>query len=297
MDIDMTAPGIEKLVDKNPPLDRIAYGMVFGEGPVWDRRKGELYWVEIIGNTIWKWKPGVGKEVVLRPSGHANGMTFDKQGRLTVAGWSKRSVWRFENDGAMTTIASHYKGKKINSPNDIVVKSDGSIWFTDSAGGLVIPGMVAEDVQRYLPFQGVYRITPDGKELQLAIEDVTYPNGLCFSPDEKLLYVNDSRMGIIRVWKVNANGSVSGGKLFHKMQGADSGVADGMKCDVEGNIYCTGPGGVHVISPVGKLLGRLKIPGHSTNMCWGDDDWCSLYVTTYDSVYRTRVKVPGIAVW
>lgn len=293
----MTAPGIERLVEKNPPLDRIAYGMVFGEGPVWDRRKGELYWVEIIGNTIWKWKPGVGKEVVLRPSGHANGMTFDKQGRLTVAGWSKRSVWRFENDGAMTTIASHYKGKKINSPNDIVVKSDGSTWFTDSAGGLVIPGMVAEDVQRYLPFQGVYRITPDGKELQLAIEDVTYPNGLCFSPDEKLLYVNDSRMGIIRVWKVNANGTVSNGKLFHKMQGADSGVADGMKCDVEGNVYCTGPGGLHIISPAGKLLGRLKIPGHSTNMCWGDDDWCSLYVTTYDSVYRTRVKVPGVAVW
>jgi gluconolactonase len=293
----MTAAGIERLVEKNPPLDRIAHGQVFGEGPVWDRRKGELYWVEIIGNTIWKWKPGVGSSVVLKPSSHANGMTFDQQGRLTVAGWSKRSVWRFEHDGSITTIASHYQGKKINSPNDIVVKSDGSTWFTDSAGGLVIPGMVAEDVQRYLPFQGVYRITPDGKALQLAIEDVSYPNGLCFSPDEKRLYVNDSRMGIIRVWKVSSGNQVSGGKVFHKMQGADAGVADGMKCDVEGNVYCTGPGGVHIISPAGKLLGRLKVPGHSTNMCWGDDDWCSLYVTTYDSVYRTRVKVPGVAVW
>ncbi len=163
MDIDFVAPGLERLVDRDPPLDRIAHGLTFGEGPVWDKRTGQLYWVDIIGNTIWKWKPGVGREVVLRPSGHANGMTFDKAGRLTVAGWCNRTIFRFEHDGSITTIASKYDGKKFNSPNDIVVRSDGSVYWTDSAGGLVIPGMVAQDVQRYLDVMGVFRLTPDGR--------------------------------------------------------------------------------------------------------------------------------------
>ena len=255
----MCSSDLERLVDKDAPLDRIAYGTTFAEGPVWDKRNKQLFWVDIIGNTIWKWKPGVGKEVVLRPSGHANGMTFDKQGRLTVAGWSLRTIWRFEHDGSITTIATDYKGKKFNSPNDIVVHSSGRTYWTDSAGGLVIPGMVAEDCQRYLDVQGVFSLSPDGKKVSLAIADCTYPNGLCFSPDEKILYVNDSRLGLIRAFKVNDDGSVGAGKLFHTMQGPEAGVADGMKCDIEGNIYCTGPNGVHVIDPKGRLLGRLKI--------------------------------------
>ncbi|MBI4194121.1 MAG: SMP-30/gluconolactonase/LRE family protein [Betaproteobacteria bacterium] len=297
MDIDLIAPGLERLFDQHPPLDRIAYGMTFAEGPVWDRRGAQLYWVEIIGNAIWKWKPGVGRELVLKPSGHANGMTFDRRGRLVVAGWSNRTVWCFEKDGSIATLASRYDGRKLNSPNDVVVRSDGSVYWTDSAGGLIIPGMVAEDTQRYLDVQGVYRLSPDGKEVSLVIDDCTYPNGLTFSPDEKLLYVNDSRLGLIRVFDVRSDGSVGAGRLFHKMTGAEAGVADGMKVDVEGNVYCTGPGGVHVIDPGGRLLGRLRIPGHGTNMAWGDDDGCSLYVTTYNSVYRTRAKIPGVAVW
>ena len=297
MDIDLIAPGLDRLIDRDPPLDRIAQGLTFGEGPVWDKRTGQLYWVDIIGNTIWKWKPGVGREVVLRPSGHANGMTFDKEGRLTVAGWCNRTIFRFEHDGSITTIASNYQGKKFNSPNDIVVRSDGSTYWTDSAGGLVIPGMIAQDVQRYLDVMGVFRLTPDGKEVQLVIADCIYPNGLAFSPDEKILYVNDTRLALIRAFDVNADGSVGPGRIFHKMTGTEDGVADGMKVDVEGNVYCTGPGGVHVIAPDGRLLGRIKIPGHSTNMAWGDADWRSLYVTTFNSVYRTRVKIPGVAVW
>jgi len=297
VDTDLIAPGFERVVDRDPPLDSIAQGLTFGEGPVWDKRTGQLYWVDIIGNTIWKWKPGVGREVVLRPSGHANGMTFDKQGRLTVAGWCSRTIYRFEHDGTITTIASKYQDKKFNSPNDIVVHSDGSTYWTDSAGGLVIPGMVAQDVQRYLDMMGVFRLTPDGKEVQLVIADCTYPNGLAFSPDEKILYVNDTRLALIRAFDVNPDGSVGPGRTFHKLTGTEDGVADGMKCDVEGNVYCTGPGGVHVIAPDGRLLGRLKIPGHCTNMGFGDDDWKSLYVTTFKQVYRTRVKVPGVAVW
>jgi gluconolactonase len=297
MHIDLKAPGAGRLLDEDAPLDRIAYGMVFGEGPVWDRRTQQLYWVEIIGNAIWKWKPGVSREIVMKPSGHANGLTFDPKGRLLVAGWSKRTIWCFDTDGSVKTLATAYQGKKLNSPNDIVARSDGSIYWTDSAGGLIIPGMVAEDTQRYLEVQGVYRLTPDGTQVQLLIGDCTYPNGLAFSPDEKILYVNDSRLGIIRAFDVNGDGSCGPGRLFHAMTQPESGVADGMKVDVEGNVYCTGPGGVHVMDSRGNLLARLRVPGHSTNLAFGDQDWRSLYVTTFDSVYRTRVKVPGVAVW
>lgn len=297
MDIDLATPAFDQLIDRAAPLDLIAHGLLFGEGPVWDKRSSQLYWVDIIGSTIWRWKPGVGKEVVMKPSGHANGMTFDREGRLVVAGWCNRTIFRFERDSSITTIASHFEGKKFNSPNDIVVKSDGSIWWTDSAGGLAIPGMVAEDVQRYLDVQGVFRLSPDGQTVTLVVADATYPNGLAFSPDETMLYVNDTRLALIRVFDVHDDGTLSDGRIFHKMTGSEPGVADGMKVDVEGNVYCTGPGGVHVIDPSGQLIGRLRVPGHSTNMAWGDDDWRALYVTTYSSVYRTRVKLPGVATW
>jgi gluconolactonase len=297
MDVDKVAPGFERLVEERPPLDQIAHGITFGEGPVWDKRTKQLFWTDIIGNKIWTWKPGIGSEIVLHPSAHANGMTFDREGRLVVAGWSRRTIWRFEKDGAQTTLASHYQAKKLNSPNDIVVHSDGSIWWTDSPGGLVIPGMVGEDLQRYLDVQGVFRLSADGKTVSLVIADCTYPNGLAFTPDETQLYVNDSREALIRVFDVKKDGSLGPGRLFHKLTGDEAGVADGMKVDVEGNVYCTGPGGIHVIDPAGKLLGRLKVAGHTTNLCWGDDDWRSLFYTTYHGVYRTRVKVPGVAVW
>ncbi len=296
MDVDLIAPGIERIAGTNPPLDQIAHGLYFGEGPVWDHRQKRFLWVDIIGDTIWQWTPGVGKKTLIHPSSHANGLTFDREGRLLVAGWSARTIWRVEKDGSIVTIASRYDGKKFNSPNDIVVRSDGSVYWTDSAGGLVIPGMVGEDLQRQLDIQGVFRLTPSG-EVKLAIEDCNYPNGLCFSPDEKLLYVNETRLGIIRVFDVSADGSVGPGRLFHKLTGTEPGVADGMKVDREGNVYCTGPGGVHVIDKNGNLLGRLRIAGHCTNMAWGDDDWRSLYVTTYHSVFRTRLGIPGVAVW
>ena len=298
MNTDMVAPGLARLVDKNPPLDRIAYGMTFAEGPVWDRRNEQLMWVDIIGNRIWRWRPGIGREVVMEPTGHANGMTFDREGRLVVAGWSARKVWRVEKDGSITTLASHYQGKRINTPNDIVVRSDGSIYWTDSVTGLIIPGMVAEDTQQYLDFHGVFRLSPDGKEITVIVDDDVCPNGIAFSPDESLLYVNNSmHRQQIRVFDVRPDGSVGPGRLHHKMSGIEPGGCDGMKVDVEGNIYVTGSGGVHVIAPDGKLLGRLRVPEHCSNMAWGDADWKSLYITTYNSVYRTRVKIPGVAVW
>src|SRR5262245_60261163 len=197
MDIDLATPGLERIVGADSPFDTVAHGLYFGEGPVWDRRQQRFLWTDIIGDTIWQWKPRVGKDVLIHPSNHANGMTFDREGRLVVAGWSARTIWRVEKDGALVTIASRYQGKKFNSPNDIVVRSDGSVYWTDSAGGLVIPGMVGEDLQRQLDIQAVFRLTPQG-EVKLTVEDTVYPNGLCFSPDESILYVNDTRLGLIR---------------------------------------------------------------------------------------------------
>ena len=297
MDIESYAPEFLDIIDPHPPLVNIAQGFTFAEGPVWDKRTNQLFFVDIIGSKVWKWKPGVGKETILNSSGHMNGMTFDHQGRLVVAGWSNRAILRFEKDGSISTIASHFEGKKFNSPNDIVVDSTGATYWTDSAGGLVIPGMVANDVQRYLDYQGVYRLSPDGKEVSLVIADCTYPNGLAFSPDEKLLYVNDTLLAQIRVFDVKQDGSAGPGRVFHQLSGSEDGVADGMKVDSKGNVYCTGPGGVHVINPEGKLIGRMRIHEHCTNMAWGDDDWQSLYITTFNSIYRTRINIPGIETW
>ena len=294
MEIDMTAPGAERIVGKNPPLEVIARDIIFGEGPVWDKRTQQFFFTDICGDTIWKWRPGVDQEVVLQPSAHANGMTLDQEGRLLVAGWGGRTVFRIEKDDSIKTLASHWQGKKLNSPNDIVVRSDGQIYFTDPPGGLLNVGMVGDDLQKYLDIQGVYRIAPDGK-LNLVTDDFVYPNGLCFSPDEKLLYVNCSRERLIRVYDVKPDGAVGKGRLFHRYTSPERGIPDGMKCDVEGNVYCTGPGGIYVHDAAGKVLARLKTPGHHpTNFAWGDDDWRSLYITLIGSVVRTRLNIPGV---
>ncbi len=296
MEFDMAVPGFERIVAPETEFEVIAHDVLFGEGPVWNKRAGALFYTDIIGDTIWKWTPGIGNEIVMRPSHKANGMTLDRQGRLVVAGWSWRCVWRVELDGSVKTLCSHYQGKKLNTPNDIVVKSDGAIYFTDPTGGLNNMEMHGEDIQRYIDYNGVYRISPGG-ETTLLIEDCVYPNGLVFSPDETLLYVNDTRQALIRVFDVRPDGGVGNGRLFYKLVGNEPGVADGMKVDVEGNVYCTGPAGLHVISPSGQLLGRLKIPGHCTNLAWGDDDWRTLYITTFTfQVFRVRLGLPGIPV-
>jgi gluconolactonase len=295
IEVDMLAPGAERIVGKSPPLDIIARDIIFGEGPVWDAANKQLFFTDIIGDTIWKWKSRAGLKPILRPSVKANGMALDRENRLVVAGWGGRTVFRFEKDGSRRTLAERWEGKKLNSPNDIVVKSDGSIWFTDPPGGLLNVGMVGDDLQKYLEVQGVFRISPDGRAMTLVAADNVYPNGLCFSPDEKLLYVNCSRERVIRVYDVKPDGSLGQGRLFHGYASPERGVPDGMKCDVEGNVYCTGPGGIYVHDAAGRVLARVKTPGHHpTNIAWGDDDWCSLYITMIGSVMRTRLSIAGV---
>jgi gluconolactonase len=295
IEVDMLAPGAERIVGNSPPLDIIARNIIFGEGPVWDAGNRQFFFTDIIGDTIWRWKPRAGLKPVLRPSVKANGLALDRENRLVVAGWGGRTVFRIEADRSRTTLASRWEGKKLSSPNDVVVKSDGSIWFTDPPGGLLNVGMVGDDLQKYLEVQGVFRISSDGKAMTLVADDNVYPNGLCFSPDEKLLYVNCSRERVIRVYDVKSGGNLGQGRLFHRYVRPERGVPDGMKCDVEGNVYCTGPGGIYVHDTAGKVLARMKTPGHHpTNIAWGDDDWRSLYITMIGSVVRTRLKIAGV---
>jgi gluconolactonase len=295
IEIDLLAPGAERIVGKNMPLDIIARDIIFGEGPVWDARNKQLFFTDIIGDTIWKWKPGGKQEAILRPSVKANGLALDLENRIVVAGWGGRTVFRFEKDGSRKMLADRWEGKKLSSPNDIVVKSDGSIWFTDPPGGLLNVGMVGDDLQRYLDNQPVFRISPDGKQMTIVTDDFVYPNGLCFSPDEKLLYVNCSRERLIRVYDVKPDGTLGKGRLFHQYTGPERGVPDGIKCDVEGNVYCTAPGGIYVHDTKGKVLARIKTPGHhATNIAFGDDDWRSLYITMIGSVVRTRLNIAGV---
>ncbi len=295
MEVDMSTQGFERIVPHDSTLDVISNDLLFGEGPVWNSKTGEFFWVDIIGDTIWKYKKGKGREVVVRPSYKADGLTFDLEGRLVVAGWAWRRVWRLEHDGSITTLCSEFEGQKLNTPNDIVVKSDGAIYFTDPSGALNNVEMQGSDLQRYLDYHGVFRISPDGK-ISLVVKDFTYPNGLAFSPDESLLYINDTRENLIKVYEVNVDGSLKNGKLFCKLIGPEAGVADGMKVDVEGNVYCTGPAGIQVFSPKGDLLGRIKIPGHATNLGFGDEDWMGLYITTYTSVFKVRLGIAGLPV-
>jgi gluconolactonase len=262
---------------------------------VWDAKNKQLYFTDIIGDTIWKWKPKGGLEVVMKPTVKADGLALDLEYRVVVAGWGGRTVFRIEKDGSCTTLADRWQGKKLSSPNDIVVSSDGAIWFTDPVGGLLNVGMVGDDLQRYNDKQPVFRISPDGKQMTVATDEFVYPNGLCFSPDEKLLYINCSRERLIRVYDVKPDGTLGKGRLFYQYTGPERGVPDGLKCDSEGNVYCTAPGGIFIHDPSGKVLARIKTPGHHpTNIAWGDDDWRSLYITMIGSVVRTRLNVAGV---
>lgn len=294
---DHATPELERIVAGASRLDLIAQGLLFGEGPLWHAQEGALYWVDILGDTIHRWTPGVGREVVLHPSTKANGLTLDFEGRLLCAGWASRSVWRREHDGTIVDLATEWQGRRINTPNDLVVRSDGSIYWTDSSGALFIPGMAGEDVQRYLDTHPVFRVFPDDGRVELVTEAVSYPNGLAFSPDESILYVADTWSRNVQAFDVAPDGTLAGGgRVFYALVGEEPGVADGMKVDVEGNVYVTGPAGIHVIAPDGRLLGRIKVPGHTTNLAWGEDDWRTLFVTTYSSVYRMRLGIPGMPV-
>lgn len=299
IEMDMAAPDAQRVLGSKFDVEIVAPGVIFGEGPVWDTRTKALYFTDICGNAVYRWKPGGKHEPIMKPSNFANGMALDKEGRLLVCGWGGRTVFRMNTDGSnVETLMTEWEGKKLNSPNDIVVKSDGTIWFTDPPGGLLNVGMVGQDLQKYHDIQPVYRISPDGKDRRIVTTDFVYPNGLCFSPDEKILYVNCSRERLIRAYDVREDGSVGPGRLFFQYDHPDRGNPDGLKCDVNGRVYCTAPGGIWVHNPDGSVVARLATPGHhATNIGFGDDDWKSLYITMIGCVAKIRLNTPGVASW
>jgi gluconolactonase len=283
-----------ELVDEGAEVERLATGFDFTEGPIWNAEGNYLLFSDMVGDVRRRWDEQDGVTEVARPSNKGNGMTYDAEGRLIVCEHSTSQVVRQRPDGSFETIASHYQGKELNSPNDVVVKSDGSIYFTDPTFGRV-SGFGVEREQE-LDFQGVYRLPASDGDLQLLADDFEQPNGLCFSPDESLLYVNDTPRAHVRLFDVQSDGTLANGRLFFEDIGRgviEEGVPDGVKCDERGNIYVTGPGGVWVISPAAEHLGMIEMPENVHNLNWGGPDWRTLYLTCITSLYRVQMKVAG----
>ena len=312
-------PALDALVPPGATIERLVDGCKWTEGPVWIHQ-GYLLFADIPGNRIMKWTPQGQLSVFMQPSGYrettpykgiepgSNGMTLDRQGRLTVAGHAARNVWRMESleKGAQVTVlADRYKGKRLNSPNDLVYKSDGSLYFTDPPYGLETQD--DKDPKKELAFNGVFRIRgatsqspgapPDAKNLDLLIKDLTRPNGIGFSPDEKHLYVavSDPARKIWMRYDVKPDGTLNKGKVFYNAtSNTEDGLPDGLKVDEKGNVYSAGPGGVWIFSPEGKHLGTIK-PGEKVANCnWGDEDGRTLYITASTSLYRIRLRIPGV---
>lgn len=302
-------PAINEIIGPNPKIFKLAEGFKFTEGPIWiNKDGGSLLFSDPNSNIIYKYKPNGSEpgrlEILRTPSGYSgadiaeygqpgsNGLTLDNQGRLTINEHGNHRVTRIERDGKTTVLADSYEGKRLNSPNDLVYRSDGTLFFTDPPFGLP---KFFEDPRKELAFSGVYSIYK-GK-LQLISKDFTGPNGIAFSPDEKYLYVGnwDEKKKVVMRYEVNADGTLKTGKLFFDMTAAAGEDAlDGIKVDQKGNLYVSGPGGLWIISPEAKHLGTVIAPKHIHNMAWGDEDGKTLYLCARSGLYRMRLNIAGV---
>jgi gluconolactonase len=285
---------VRELVDQNAEVEQIATGFSFTEGPIW-MADGSLHFSDMPGDKRRRWHPTEGVTVLRDPSNKCNGMTRDDHGNLIVCEHVTSSLVRESPDGTRETLASHWGERELNSPNDVIVAADGSIIFTDPTYGRM-PGFGLEREQE-LDFQGVYRLPADGGDLQLLIDDFAQPNGLCFTPDESQLYINDTVHAHIRVFDVGPDHALSNGRVFAEGIGtgdlASGELVDGMKLDERGNVYVTGPKGVWIFAPDGEHLGVIEVPENVGNVNWGGDDWSTLYIPASTSVYRIRLEVAG----
>jgi gluconolactonase len=315
--VDRRDPEIDKVIPAGAMLERVATGFTWVEGPVWIPA-GHLMFAEITSNSIRRVSASGTPSIFLQPSGYkgtkpfggkepgTNGMTLDRSGRLTVAGHAQRDIFRLESLNAtaqITILADSYRGKKLNSPNDLVYRRDGSLYFTDPPYGL--PTQSDKDPAKELQVNGVYRIPkafnqqagnpPARDQLQLLVGDLTRPNGIAFSPDQKYLYVDNSEPK--KLWmryRVKEDGSLTDAKVFYDATSdTRRGSPDGMKVDQEGRIYSAGPGGVWIFSPEGKPLGVILTPESVSNVAWGGAEHKTLYVTATSSIYRIELKVAG----
>ena len=267
------------------PAQRLATGFVFTEGPLW-HPDGFFYFVDVRASMLYRLPPGGAPEVVREKTGGGNGTTFDLQGRLVLCEGDHRRVTRRDADGRFEVLMDRFEGRRLNRPNDVVCRSDGSIYFTD-------PGLRVPLAEREVPHAGVYRIAPDGAVSLVA--DFEYPNGLAFSPDERRLYVANTRWAqYIHLLELDGRGQMVRRRIFADMSSDETdGVPDGMKVDVEGRVYCTGPGGTWVFAPDGRRLGIIRTPEVPANLAFGGPDLRTLFFTARTSVYAMRVKAPG----
>ncbi len=286
-------PALDKIVPANAKVEKLGDGFQFTEGPLW-MPGGYLVFSDIPANKIRKWSPDGKIGEFDKPASitGANGLTLDKQGRLLVCEQDGRKLSRIEPDGRVTLLVDRFEGKRINSPNDVVMKSDGALYFTDPPYGLK---GADKSPDKEVVFNGVYRLK-DGR-VEVLSKELTRPNGIAFSPNEKILYVANSD-GQKKIWMrfdVNKDGTLANGKvLLDATKDTSPGGPDGMKVDKKGNLYGTGPGGIWVISPAGKHLGTLVFPEVPANCAWGDKDGKTLYVTARKGLYRIRLNVPGV---
>lgn len=285
---------LKSLVEPGDP-ERIATGFEFTEGPIW-HPDGYLLFSDIAASRIYKWTPDGAVTIWREPSGMSNGLTLDRERRVIACEHGGRRVSRAEPDGTVVTLADRYRGKWLNSPNDVVVKSDGTIYFSDPPYGLAPPHGPSVQEQEQ-PCNGLYRITPDGA-LELLIDDFDRPNGLAFSADESVLYVDDSPRRHVRAFDVRPDGTLANSRVLADMDHPQPGSPDGMKIDTAGHLYVAGATGVWVFEPDGTCLGVIVTPERPANCAWGDDDRRTLYITARTSVYKVRTCVPGLpGVW
>jgi gluconolactonase len=294
-------PAFDALAAKDAQIEKLAGGFTFIEGPLW-RPSNALWFSDVVGNVIRQWTPDGNVTEILRPGGYdgnslpaggfigPNGMVEDKDNAVLVCQHGNRRIARIDKDRKVTTLVDKFEGKKLNSPNDLVYHSDGSLYFTDPPYGFPKQD---DDPAKELKFNGVYRLA--GGKLQAVIKDLTRPNGIALSPDEKTLYVanSDEKRKIWMRYDVVAGGAVANGKVFADVTSqTEAGVPDGMKVDSQGNLYATGPGGIWVFSPDAKHLATIKLPETPANCGWGDDGK-SLYITAQTGLYRLKLLVPG----
>lgn len=298
------SPALDQVIRRDATVEKLAGGFEFVEGPVWVREGGYLLFSDPNTNMIYRWAPDGQVSVYRTKSGYAgvdigefhqpgsNGLTLDREGRVVIDQHGNRRVIRVERTGAVTVLADRYDGKRLNSPNDLVYRSDGALYFTDPPFGLP---KVFDDPGKETPWSGVYMLR-DG-QLTLLIRDLSGPNGIAFSPDEKTLYVDnwDPKRKVIMRYDVNADGTVANGRVFLDITRSVAGddAWDGLKVDQRGNVYAAGPAGIYVLSPEGRQLGTIALPEHVANFAWGDDDYRSLYITASTGLYRVRLEVAG----
>ena len=297
MPIEQNAPELERIVSSGQNIEKLGEGYGGGEGPaegpLWWKEGSYLLFSDIHNNRRMKWAQGQGVTLFQEPTNRANGLTRDLQGRLLAAEHDSRRVTRQEPDGSITVVANSFNCQRLNRPNDVIVKSDGAIYFTD-------PWTSPLPREQWdLTFSGVYRVTPDLGTLTLLVGDFIVPNGLAFSPDESVLYINDTRKGHIRAFDMLPNGTlaIQSERVFADLSGDRPGVPDGMKVDVEGNVYCGGSGGVWVLDPSGKHLGTIAHgETATTNVAFGGDDWKTLFFTSRNTLGSVQCKIAGVPV-